>query len=327
MSGQTQEYGQLSPQNHAKRPHREFFVSISASFLSIYLSLSLVGCGSSSWIPPSETLILPTGTMTLLNDVYVAELSPDGRRFVFSRATKDKTASHIYVSNTDGTQARQLTNSQSSDSQPSWSPDGKRIIFVRAARFRPYSMGGMVWDNMDLWTVGADGSGEVRVTASNFYQAGSPHFSPHKHQVVFWAYRDAPSDAPAGEPGTSEIAVGDLDRDGRLAVLKWMSRTAGPDGSEYFAAENRDPSFSPDGSTIAFISNRVGNVSPYDYEVWLTDTAFSRTVELTHLHTILASPTFTPDGQYILATGGINSEGKTPLWRMKPDGSDIRQLR
>jgi hypothetical protein len=85
-------------------------------------------------------------------------------------------------------------------------------------------------------------------------------------------------------------------------------------------------------------SNRIGGSSPYDYEVWLTNPAFGRTVQLTHLHSRLNSPTFTRDGQYIhfssdgqFGTTGNPSPlppgGKTPLWQIKPDGSDLKQIR
>lgn len=209
----------------------------------------LVGCGDSPRVPPTETLIMPTGAVTLIPGVKVAALSPDGKQVLYSRAEKDDAPSHIYIANPDGTQPRRVTNADCDDRDPAWSPDRKRVIFVRAARHRPYSMGGMVWDNMDLWAVGADGSNEVRITNRNFYQVGSPHFSPDQRRVVFWAYRPPPSSAPAGQPGTMDVAIGDFDANGSLELIRWMPTTAGPSGTLYFSAENCDPSFGPNGST------------------------------------------------------------------------------
>ena len=105
--------------------------------------------------------------------------------------------------------------------------------------------------------------------------------------------------------------------------MRWMPTTPGPDGRSFFPAENRDASFSPDGRTVVFISNRVGRVAPYDYEVWLTDPTFSRMVQLTHLHSSLSSPTFTRDGQFIL----FRCWGTNPLWEIKPNGTDLKQIR
>jgi Tol biopolymer transport system component len=81
--------------------------------------------------------------------------------------------------------------------------------------------------------------------------------------------------------------------------------------------------FATDGKTIAFISNRVGSSEPYDYEVWLTDPAFERLVQLTHLHQVLHEPMFTRDGKHILFT---NHDGKS-LWQINPDGSGLKQIR
>jgi hypothetical protein len=205
-----------------------------ARVLIICACFVLTGCVGGQLIPPSETLVMPTGTITKISYVYMAELSPDGKHLVYCRAMNDEKVSHVYISNADGTSPRQITNSPGADSEPSWSPDGKRIIFVRASRFRPYSMGGMVWDDMDLWTVGANGNGEIRVTTSGFYEVGGPHFSPDGRRVIFWAYRDPPANAAFGQPGTRDIAIGSLDRDGCMNVMKWMPTTAGPDGSQYF---------------------------------------------------------------------------------------------
>jgi Tol biopolymer transport system component len=287
----------------------------------------LVGCKGSSRVSPTETLILPTGRVTLVAGVKVAALSPDGKQLLYSLAEKNGASSHIYIANPDGTQPRRVTNWASDDHDPAWSTDGKRIIFVRACRYRPYSMGGMVWDDMDLWTINTDGTNEIRLTNGNFYQAGSPHFSPDQRRVVFWAYREPPSNSPTGQPGTSNVGIGDIGENGRVDRIRWMPMTAGPGGDTYFSADNRDPSFAPDGSTIAFVSNRVGRESPYDYEIWLADDAFRNIVQLTRLHTVLSSPAFVPDGRYILFTGETDQEGKTALWRIKPDGSDQTRLR
>src|SRR5690349_18574916 len=113
----------------------------------------VVGCAGSPRVPGTETLIMPTGDVTLLlSGANVAMLSPDGKQLLYSRTEKDDGPSHIYIANLDGTKPRQVTNSASDDRDPAWAPDGKHVIFVRAARHRPYSMGGMVWDDMDLWT-------------------------------------------------------------------------------------------------------------------------------------------------------------------------------
>ena len=136
-------------------------------------------------------------------------LSPDGKQSVYSYQTQNTVGSHIFIADVGGTNRRQLTDLPTGDATPSWSPDGKKIIFTRAAEHRCYSMGGMVWDQLDIWTVSVVGSNEQRLTSEKFYQAYEPHFSPDMRHVLFWAYHDPPPNAPFGSPGSDEVVIGD----------------------------------------------------------------------------------------------------------------------
>ena len=54
--------------------------------------------------------------------------SPDGKQIAF---TSVRDGNHeIYVSNTDGTNLRRVTNHPSRDDYPIWHPDGKRLVIV-----------------------------------------------------------------------------------------------------------------------------------------------------------------------------------------------------
>jgi TolB protein len=258
----------------------------------------------------------------------MSSLSPDGRRIVYTRGDPLQDACHIFVCNADGSNSRQLTHTPKTiDGPPAWSPDGRWIIFIRAGRHRPYSMGGMVWDQWGLWRVNADGDADERALSDErYYQAGSPSVSPDGRQVLFWTHCPPPANAPGGEPGTDELAIGELGVDGRITSIRWMPRGPGPQGDLYFAAINRDPAYSPDGSSIVYISNRVGQGSRYEYEVWMTDPSFERATQLTHLHSVLSSPAFTRDG-HILFTDDWARDGTRPLYQMNPDGSNIRRVR
>jgi Tol biopolymer transport system component len=161
-----------------------------------------------------------------------------------------------------------------------------------------------------------DGTDERRLTNEKFYGAGNPHFSPDQSRVVFCATRNSQDEGP-----TVNVVISDFDKAGNLTMFKWMPKASGPGGIRL--ADNCDPSFSPSGDAIVFISNRVSRPSPYDYEVWITDPSFSQTVQLTHLQARLAAPTFTSDGVHILFTEW-SSERR--LWRMKRDGSELTRL-
>jgi len=57
----------------------------------------------------------------------ISRLSPDGSRIVFSNFTRNF---DIFLINSDGSNLKNLTNSQDAEFQPSFSPDGKQIIYI-----------------------------------------------------------------------------------------------------------------------------------------------------------------------------------------------------
>ena len=94
-------------------------------------------------------------------------------------------------------------------------------------------------------------------------------------------------------------------------------------------ALNLQPRISPDGSTIAFITDRRGQ-----YNLWLmnADGSNARPV-FSDLNVVAVEPVWTPDGQYIIVRrsargggGGGGGGGGTGLWRYHKDGGSGVQL-
>ncbi len=111
--------------------------------------------------------------------------SPQGRSIVFCTSGEGNQSS-LAIFDLDSKRVRALTNGDGAcDSSPAFSQDGKQVTFVRARLHRPYSMGGMTWDDWDIYVVKEDGSEPRRLTRRKYYGAGSPHFSGDGKSVIY----------------------------------------------------------------------------------------------------------------------------------------------
>jgi TolB protein len=82
------------------------------------------------------------------------------------------------------------------------------------------------------------------------------------------------------------------------------------------SGDNQDASFSPDGTSIIFTSNRSG-----EYEIHEVDLS-GNTRQLTHMRSNLALPAISPDNTQIAFTNYINGNGQ--IWLMDRDGKNER---
>lgn len=80
--------------------------------------------------------------------------SPDGQRLAFVGRPQGGKA-RIWVANLSGGEPVPLTDGQQVDDQPVWSPDGKHLAFVSERG-----------DDVDLYLMRADGTGQTRLTTA-----------------------------------------------------------------------------------------------------------------------------------------------------------------
>ena len=158
-----------------------------------------------------------------LTDTPAAEanpaFSPDSTRIAFE-SNRDGN-SEIYVMDADGRNVRRLTSDPATDQSPAWSPDGTHLAFMSDRNNRA---------STDIYTMSAaDGSGLERLTTDLANWA--PQFSPDGRELAMQVNRD--------------VQVIDL-------ASKALRRlTSDPDNG-------MNPTWSPDGRRIAFVTTRNG---------------------------------------------------------------------
>lgn len=250
----------------------------------------------------------------------------------------------VAVMASDGGSVRQVTKG-SADQAPSWSPDGRQLFFLSPNA-----------GELQVWSVPVEGGDPIQWTDERDMSGYAPQWIPHKNLLSYVAGGKIHTlDTKSGTRGTIPFsaritfartnykqkspalpvpgqrlpvrgicspmsspdgqlivfsALGDLwlrHADGRVAQL-----TSGPE-------DDVDPSWSPDGSRLAYVSNRSG-----DYQVWALDLAGRARRQVTTAAGDAQTPIWEPPGENIVFVR--NSWWQQTLCVVPASGGDQRTI-
>jgi dipeptidyl aminopeptidase/acylaminoacyl peptidase len=198
--------------------------------------------------------------------------SPDGKRLAFaSNRGEEKAPSAIYVLPAEGGEARKVTDGKESVEAIVWSPDSARIVYTMRVRDEAYdeeddrkraprrftrafhkldSVGWTGDRRKQLHVVDVE-SGEATQLTKGDFENDSPAWSPDGRTIVFDGLRDDDWDTKL----INRLYAVPADGSGEPKVM------SGDDGSY------SSPSFSPDGSRIAYHFSPEDGTYPHHTQI------------------------------------------------------------
>lgn len=217
---------------------------------------------------------------------HTPAFSPDGQRVAFIRSLVPG-IEDLHIVSADGGEPHRVTHDNRDITGLEWSSDGRSVVFS-SNRAGTYS----------LWKVRTDG-GEPEWITGGGMKLKDPSVAQRGDRMAFenWVY----------EINIWQVPVSDGSGSGAeplIASTQW----------------DRQPQFSPDGDSVAFVSTRSG--SP---EIWKSSGEGSSAVQLTSLggpHT--SQPRWSPDGKRLVFVA--RPDGQADLYVVDASGGPPRRL-
>jgi dipeptidyl aminopeptidase/acylaminoacyl peptidase len=293
--------------------------------------------------PPPATARLFTPAATAdVQAVADPRLSPDGKSVVWVVTAADlkqnRRRSAIWIAAADGSgEPRVLTTSPQSSSAPRWRPDGKALLFLSS---RP-AAGDVATDTprTQAWLLPLDGGEPRRITAAK-NGVSNCEWAPDALRIACLT-RTGPSDEGGAAPSPTRAADTrvysgiDYKLDGsgwfddRRAHI-WIFTVATGAAKAITSGDqwnDSDLQWSPDGTRIAFVSDRAGLGRDWEgrhNDVWVVSADGGTPLKVSSHDENDASPAWSPDGKTIAYLGSLLEGDHPKIYLVSADGGASR---
>lgn len=274
-------------------------------------------------------------------------LSPDGKLVAYVITTVDQKQnrrfSSIWMAATDGRRGPwPFTTSPQSCSAPRWSPDGQWLAFLSTrptidTATRPATDAPPTDARAQVYILSMNG-GEARRITNLKNGVASFQWSPDGTRLACVS-RTGPSDSRASTRDRSDVRhyktisykFNDTgwfdDRRGHIwvASLKTGEAQMITSGEDW---NDSDPQWSPDGTRIAFTSNRTGKEYEGDRntDVWVIAATGGQLVKISDHAESDNSPRWSPDGKTIAFVGRTREAQHPKIWLAPATGGSASRL-
>jgi Tol biopolymer transport system component len=200
----------------------------------------------------------------------------------------------IWLMNPDGSLKTMLTTQDMGfgHSDPACSPSGRFVAFINIVGT----------SNGAVAVIDSTGQ-NLHYVSGQQHRASGPAWSPDESKIAFSQYL---------APYASEIRVAGAGTVNQSTVV--VENGLDPNNGNFADGQNSQPEWSPDGTQIAFASDRDG-----DYDIYTVTVATGVITQITNTPEPEVDPSWAPGGGRIAFTRF--SDGHSDVWVMRSDGS------
>lgn len=230
------------------------------------------------------------------------QISPDGKRIVYTvneavmTADKSEFVTQIWLADTDGKNAFQITFGDKSSTNPKWSPDGNWIAFTSNRK-----------DNRNNLYVLRAAGGEAEMLTDLKSSIADFNWSPDGNRIAFVMTDAKTDDEEKNDKGRNDFRWVDENlKMARLYVMPVAKDANGKREPRKLTTENYNVTnfdWSPDGKTIAFSYTKTSGANDWTTaDVSLLNVESGAITPFANTAAAETSPRYSPDGRFIALT-------------------------